>query len=61
MPSLNDKFIRSSPTPKTRQKIYWDDKLKGLGLRITDRNVITFILDYVVDGDRKRCSSLVIQ
>ncbi len=56
MPSLNDKFIRSLPTPKTRQKIYWDDKLKGLGLRITDRNVITFILDYVVDGDRKRCS-----
>jgi hypothetical protein len=40
MPSLNDKFIRSLPTPKTRQKIYWDDKLKGLGLRITDKNVI---------------------
>ena len=40
MPSLNDKFIRSLPIPKTRQKIYWDDKLKGLGLRITDKNVI---------------------
>ncbi len=56
MPILNDKFIKSLQIPKERQKIYWDDRVKGLGIRITNKSVMSFILDYVVNGARKRCA-----
>lgn len=54
MPSLNDKFIRSIPTPDNKHKIYWDDRVVGLGIRITSNNALSFILDYVISGRRRR-------
>ncbi|MFT7099267.1 MAG: integrase [Rickettsiales bacterium] len=54
MPNLNDKFIRSLPTPQTKHKIYWDDRLTGFGLRITNNNAKSFILRYVINGRERK-------
>lgn len=54
MPSLNDKFIKSIPVPENKHKIYWDDRVTGLGIRITNNNALSFILDYVINGRRRR-------
>lgn len=54
MPTLNDKLIKSLPIPKGKHKIYWDDKVTGLGIRITNNSALSFILDYVVNGRRRR-------
>jgi integrase len=54
MPTLNDKFIKSLPTPKIKHKTYWDDRVVGLGIRITNNGALSFILDYVSNGRRRR-------
>ena len=54
MPNLNDKFIKSLPLPKGKHKIYWDDRLIGLGIRITDNNAKSFVLRYVINGRERK-------
>jgi integrase len=54
MPNLNDKFIKSLPLPKGKHKIYWDDRLIGLGIRITDNNSKSFVLRYVINGRERK-------
>lgn len=54
MPNLNDKFIKSLSTPKTKHKIYWDDRLTGLGFRITNNNAKSFVLRYVINGRERK-------
>jgi integrase len=54
MPTLNDKFIKSLPAPKIKHKTYWDDRVVGLGIRITNNGALSFILDYVSSGRRRR-------
>ena len=54
MPNLSDKFIRSLPTPESKHKIYWDDKLIGLGIRITNNDAKSFVLRYVINGRERK-------
>jgi len=54
MPNLNDKLIKSLPIPKTKYKIYWDDRLTGLGIRITNNNAKSFVLRYVINGRERK-------
>ena len=54
MAILNDKFIKPLPIPKSKHKIYWDDKVIGLGLRITNKNFKSFVLRYVIDGRERK-------
>lgn len=54
MPNLNDKFIKSLPLPKGKHKIYWDGRLIGLGIRITDNNAKSFVLRYVINGRERK-------
>ncbi len=54
MPNLNDKFIKSLPLPKGKHKIYWDDRLIGLGIRITDNSAKSFVLRYVINGRERK-------
>ncbi len=54
MSNLNEKFIRSLELPKTKHKIYWDDKIIGFGLRITNNNSKSFVLRYVINGRERK-------
>lgn len=50
---LTEKRVRDAKGgDKTR--IEWDDRVKGLGLRITAKGVKAFILDYRVHGSKRR-------
>lgn len=51
--SLTVKKIRDAK-PGAKTRIEWDPKIKGLGLRITPAGVKSFVLDYRVNGQRKR-------
>lgn len=46
MPRLSDPLIRSIPVPEKNAKIVYDDKLTGLGIRVTPNDVRTFIFRY---------------
>lgn len=54
MPNLNERFIQSLKTPDTKHKIYWDEKVVGFGIRITNHNTKSFVLRYVIDGREKK-------
>ena len=54
MSNLNDKFIKSLPTPENKHKIFWDDRLIGLGIRITNNNTRSFVLRYVINGRERK-------
>ena len=52
---LTERRIRDSiPGPKTF--ILWDQQVKGLGLRVTPAGAKSFILDYRVDGRKRRAT-----
>ena len=53
--SLTEKRIRDAkPGPKTR--ILWDEKVKGLGFRLTPAGAGAFVLDYHAAGKRRRAT-----
>lgn len=54
MSNLNEKLIKSLELPQTKHKIYWDDKIIGLGLRITNSGSKSFVLRYVVNGRERK-------
>ncbi len=54
MPNLNDKFIKSLPLPQSKDKIYYDDRLTGLGVRITNIGSKSFFLRYVINGRERK-------
>lgn len=54
MPNLNDRFIKALSTPESKHKIYWDDRLIGLGLRITNNGARSFVLRYVINGRERK-------
>jgi integrase len=49
-----EKSIRNLEAPEAGNRIDWDDKLPGFGVRITASGVTSFILDYYVAGRRRR-------
>jgi hypothetical protein len=40
--------------PKGKHKIYWDDRLIGLGIRITNNSAKSFVLRYVINGRERK-------
>ena len=51
---IGEKSIRNLEAPEAGNRIDWDDKLPGFGVRITASGVTSFILDYYVAGRRRR-------
>jgi hypothetical protein len=51
---LTEKFIRSLKTSQNSNKIYYDNSIKGFGLRITKSGTKSFILNYRINGKEKR-------
>jgi hypothetical protein len=54
MPTINEKFIKTLISPVTNHKIYWDDKITGLGIRITNNNIKSFVLRYVINARERK-------
>lgn len=53
--SINERFIKTLKSPtNTAHKIYWDDKITGFGVRITQNSVISFVLRYVINGRERK-------
>lgn len=53
MPSLNDKFIKSLDNEAGKQKVYYDDKLTGFGIRV-NYNSKSFFLRYVINRRERK-------
>lgn len=53
MSNINDRFVKSVPTPKKRL-IYWDDKITGFGVRVTKNGTKSFTLRYVLKGKERK-------
>src|ERR1035441_3569849 len=51
---IGEKSIRSLEAPEAGNRIEWDEKLPGFGVRITASGATSFILDYYVAGRRRR-------
>ena len=47
---IGEKSIRKLEAPEAGNRIEWDEKLSGFGVRITAAGVTSFILDYYVAG-----------
>jgi integrase len=46
VPTLTKRFVDSLKPPESGYKLEWDDKLKGFGVKVTARGVITFFIFY---------------
>jgi integrase len=46
MANLTKRFVESIKPPESGYKLYWDDKLKGFGVKITRGGIITFVCFY---------------
>jgi integrase len=53
MPSINDKFIKSLDNEIGKQKVYYDDKLTGFGIRV-NYNSKSFFLRYVINRRERK-------
>ena len=54
MPRLTDQTVRKALPPAQGQVIFWDDEIKGFGLRVTPGGAKAFILDYRAEGRQRR-------
>src|SRR5918992_2680622 len=50
---LTKRSIDALPCPADRDAIWWDDDLKGFGLKITPAGRRTFLVQYRPAGDRR--------
>ena len=46
MSKLTKRFIESIKAPESGYKLYWDDELKGFGVKVTQGSIITFVCFY---------------
>lgn len=51
---LNKTAIDSLPIPPTGYAIHWDDKIAGLGVRVTSTGVKAFVFQRRINGKEKR-------
>jgi integrase len=51
---FNDKFLKSLPLPAKGNRIWYDDQVTGLGLRITAGGAKSFVFNYRVHGRERR-------
>jgi integrase len=54
MPSLNRRTLAKLQPPAKKFTIYWDDEVKGFGLRITANDARSFIFNYRTARQRMR-------
>ena len=52
--TIGQKSVRNLERPDAGNRIEWDEKLPGFGVRITAAGATSFILDYYVAGRRRR-------
>ena len=48
------KFITKLPVPATGNRVHYDSEIPGFGVRITAAGVISFVLNYRVNGRERR-------
>jgi integrase len=51
---ISEDFIRKLDPPARGQRIYWDDKIPGFGVRINSGGAIAFVLNYTMNKKRRR-------
>ncbi len=51
METITEEFVKKLKPPDRGQRIVWDDKIPGFGVRITAAGTIAFILNYT-SGDK---------
>jgi integrase len=49
---LTDRAVKSLPAPNTGNRIYYDDLVRGFGIRVTKAGARSFVLDYRRRNDR---------
>lgn len=54
MPRLTDQIAKKALPPVRGQAMFWDDDIKGFGLRVTPGGAKSFVLDYRADGRQRR-------
>lgn len=54
MTRLTDQIVKKALPPVRGQAMFWDDEIKGFGLRVTPGGAKSFILDYRADGRQRR-------
>ena len=55
MAGLTERTVRDAK-PGAQTFIVWDGRVKGLGLRVTPAGAKAFVLDYRIDGKRRRAT-----
>ncbi|WP_445504070.1 hypothetical protein [Microvirga sp. G4-2] len=50
---LTKRIIDTLPAPANRDEIWWDEDLKGFGLKITPAGRKVFLVQYRPAGDRR--------
>jgi len=51
---FNDRYLKTLPCPDKGNKIYYDTKVTGLGLRITAAGAKSFVFNYRIHGRERR-------
>ena len=51
---FNDKFLKTLPLPAKGNRIWYDDQVTGLGLRITAAGAKSFVFNYRIHGRERR-------
>src|SRR5947208_1623402 len=51
---LTDRLCRELPAPEKGNRIYYDSRINGLGLRVTAAGSRAFVLVYSINGDQRR-------
>ena len=51
---LTQKAVRSLVPPATGNRVFYDDEIPGFGARITSNGVVSFVLEYRINGRHRR-------
>jgi hypothetical protein len=51
---LSDKMVKSLPLPTSGNRIHYDSKVRGFGIRLTSAGARSFILNYRTKTGRER-------
>ncbi|HXF53402.1 MAG TPA: tyrosine-type recombinase/integrase [Hyphomicrobiaceae bacterium] len=54
MTEFNDRFLKGLIPPESGNRIWYDDQVKGLGLRITAGGAKSFVFNYRIRGRERR-------
>jgi integrase len=51
---ISEEFVKKLRPPEQGQRIYWDDKTDGFGVRVNSGGSIAFVLNYTLNKKRRR-------